>query len=276
MIELLIAVVLSSIVFLAALYVLKGQRTTYITQQAKTEAQEAVERAHGELLDKIRVAGYQIPPDVAAIVPYYVPDGPDSIKVAANYENYNAPLRKSINPNAPKIEVTKATTPRWRGGTNVMVRKISGDTIYTCWTGVDTIIERPLHYEFWLADSNKIFYTFPESSRVTTFNSYTYKVATDAEGIPYLGMRINDTDSLYRLIDGVEDITLTYETRGDTTDRNTMPDDSLGYIYAVNLEIKCRSTTQDFTHTDTLYNDHYWRTELKSQVVVLNLAIERR
>ncbi len=277
LIELLIASGMALTIFLAVAMFLNTQRKTYNTQQSKAEAQEAVERVHGELLDKIRVSGYMIPSDVYTIVPYHVADGPDSIKVTGNYENYYAPARKPVAIHTSKIEVTKVSTPRYREGMRVMIRKTVGDTIFTCWSTVDTLKEKAEHFEFWVGDTSNIVYDFPESSRVSTFNSYTYKVVDPGgDDPPYFAVRINAQDTLYRLVNGIEDITLTYETKNDTTERDSLSTDSLEYIYAVNLTVQARSLTADRMHIDSLYGDNFWRATLTSQIVVLNLAIDRR
>lgn len=279
LIELLVALGLSSIIVIAVITLMSNQRRTYNTEHAQTEAQQAVSRVHGEFLDKIRLAGYMTPKSRPSIIPYPVTDGPDSIKVFSNYDNFVEGSVGSIWPGDDYI-YTKAND-RWRyyHGTNLMLRKPKTDSVITTWTPVDTAFTFGFFGQkyvcFKISDSTSIYRKFPSGTRVNIFNSYTFKVINDG-GTPYFGMVINDQDTVYRLVEGVENITITYETRNDTTDRRTLPTDSLDLIHTINLEIEARSITQDRRHIDPDKGDHYWRTKMYSSVVVLNQAIDRR
>ena len=281
LIELMIAMIITGVIMASLTGLLNSQRRGYMSQQAKAECEESVSRVHGELLDKIRIAGYMIPHSFVPIQPYYVASGPDSVKVTGNYDNF---IEKSVLnfSHGSDVVYTKAS-PRFRytPGMKLMIQSPPADTIYTFWSEVDTAVQFTFFGTKYIAFSLEDTATadFPAGSRVSTFNEYVFKVGFDTSGddtLGYFGVRVNDATAMVRLVDGIEDITLTYETRTDTTDHVTFPADSLKYIYAVNLDIVSRSITSDAKYTDPVYGDHYKRSELSSQVVVLNVALAKK
>jgi len=278
LIELVVAMFLGVMVVGLFIYLSNNQRKSFTTQKAKEESQESVSRIHGELLDKIRMAGYQIPDTFDAILPFYNPGGSDSIRVMANYDNFMRTNKITIHDSSTWVITEFDERFRYRPGMKLMVRAAGNDPIIEGWAEVDTF-----QVFSWGGVKHIIFYlddpisgSYATGSRVTLFNSYTFKVVSDSSGNSKCLFTINGIDKEYVLVEGVEKLRLTYELKNDTTDHNTFPAESLGNIYAVNLEVESKAKTADYEYTHPDYGDNYRRNILNSQVVVLNLAIEKR
>lgn len=278
LLELLIAMFLGLIVVGMIIYIFSGQRKGFITQKAREESQESVSRIHGELLDKIRMAGYMVPESVDAIVPFHVTDGPDSIRVTGNYDNFITTTSYATVDSSTWVIVKYNDRFRHRPQMHLYIKEIKKDSVREEWEVVDTSYifswSGNTHIVFFLED--KLGAAYPVGSRVSVFSSYTFKIKEDNNGEPYCAFTLNGIDRDYILVEGIEDMTLTYETRGDTTDRVTFPAESLEYIYSVNIEVESRAQTPDYEYEHPVYDDHYRRETLKSEVVVLNNSIERR
>lgn len=277
-IELLIALTLGAIVIGMLIYVSTGQRKGFLTQKAREESQESVSRIHGELLDKLRIAGYMTPESVPAIVPYPVTDGPDSVRVTGNYDNYTSTTYMATSDSSTWIVAYHNDQYRYSSGMKIYMVNRKNIPPIERWQEVDTAVVFAFSGQklilFHLTGT--IGKKFPAGSRISTFNSYTFKSTIDNSGQPYCGYTMNGIDKDHVLVDGIVDMNLTYELRGDTTDRATLPADSLNYLYSVNLHIESKAKTADYEYTHPVYGDNYRRETLKSQVVVLNNAIERK
>ncbi len=278
LVELLIAAFLGVIIVGSLIYLITNQRRHFIAQQARAESQESAARLHGELLDRIRMAGYMIPRDLPPVVPYYVSDGPDSIKLTANYDNFVDKSFFALSGSTTTVVTKFDDRFRYRPGISLMVRKPGNEPIVTSWSPVDTAIVFSLsgNKYIWFKLAHSLGKNFPVGSRVNTFNSYVYKVVSDTTGIYSCIFRVNNENKEYVLVNGIEDIRLTYETKSDTVDRNTLPSDSLREIYIVNLEISARSLTPDYHYTHPDKGDNYRREKLESHVVVMNMVIKER
>lgn len=278
LIELLIAMILGTIVIGMIIYVAGGQRKNFIKQKSREESQESVSRMHGELLDKIRMAGYMIPSDVKGIIPYHVTSGPDSIRVTGNYDNFTSDLYQAVGSSSTFLVAKHNANYKYRKWMRLYLVNRKSNPPIESWAIVDTAIvftwsgEQLILFNIY----GTIGKAFPAGTRVSTFSSYTFKVKTDASGKKYCGFTMNGFNLDHILVEGIEDITFTYELRNDTTDRLTLPAESLEFIYSVNIELQSKAQTPDFKYVDPVYNDNYRRETLKSEVVILNHAIERR
>ncbi len=275
LIELIITMFLGVIVVGALIYISSGQRKGFLRQKSREESQESVSRIHGELLDKIRVAGHMIPDSVDAIVPFYVTDGPDSIRVTGNYDNFISTIKFGVSVGSDLVIAKYSDRFKYTQDMKLYIQKPFSEPIIEDCAEVDTAFVFYNSGEkliaFYLA--NGIARSYASGSRVSTFNSYTIKVKVDDDGNPYCAYTINGLDKEYVLVEGIEDLTLTYETRGDTTERTTMSPAS--NIYCVNIEVESRAQTADYQYVDTIHNDNYRRQKMKAEVVVLNLSIEK-
>ncbi|GEM_PF-2396963 len=281
LIELMIAMVIGSIIMASLIGIISSQRKGYITQQARAEAEESVSRVHGELLDKIRMAGYMIPNTVLAITPYYSATGSDSIRVAGNYDKFAVTAGLTISAGASYFFAYDSDDFKYTKGMKIMLVSPPDEFVDTFWAEVDTFYRFTIFTKKYLQINlkNIIPKTFPIGSRISTFNHYTFRVAQTVSGgdtIKYFAVRPNNQTSLIRLVDGVDDIAISYETRTDTLKMNTFPANSLEFVYAVNLDVQSRSRIKDRTYTDPIYNDHYRRSRLNTQIVILNLALDKR
>ncbi len=280
LIELMIAMFITAIIMAALIGLLNTQRKGYIAQQSRAECEESVSRIHGELLDKIRIAGYMIPTSFAGIQPYNVAGGADSIKVTGNYDNFMSESVLSIGAGNNAVYTKDSPRYRFTEGMKMMIVTPPREDMDTFWAEVDTAVKFNFfgtkYILFHLNDSTSV--SFPSGSRISTFNEFVYKVGLDIDGsdtIKYFGVKANDETEVTHLVDGIEDIQLTYETRIDTTDHDTFAFGSLGNIYAVNLFIETRAQTADRRYIHPIYGDNYRRADLYSQVVVMNVALEK-
>jgi hypothetical protein len=233
---------------------------------------------HGELLDKIRMAGYMIPSDVKGIIPFHVTSGPDSIRVTGNYDNFTSSLYQAVGSSSTFLVARHNSNYKYRKWMRIYLVDRTSIPPLERWAIVDTAIvfswsgQQLILFNI----AGTIGKAFPAGTRVSTFSSYTFKAKTDASGKKYCGFTMNGFNLDHILVEGIEDIRLTYELRNDTTDRLTLPPDSLQYIYSVNIELQSKAQTPDYRYVDPVYNDNYRRETLKSEVVILNHAIERR
>mgnify|MGYP000107445000 CR=1 FL=1 len=281
LIELLITMIITAIIVTALIGLLGGQRRGYISQQARIEAETAASRVHGELLDRIRMAGYMIPNGIPALVPGHSTSGPDSIRVAGNYENFVTSAAFNVAIGSWGFWCLDPGNFKPIAGVRLMIISPPDEV-------VDTFVTRITSYGrataggqdyiyFWL--QNIVPKAFPASSRVSTFNEYTYRIGREissADTIYYLGIRANNQTTLTKLVDGIEDLTITYETRIDTTKLNTFASHQLDNIYAVNIDVTARSKIKDRSYTHPDFGDHHRRSSLGSQIVVLNIALDKR
>lgn len=272
---------IAAIIMASLIGILSGQRKGYISQQARAEAEESVTRVHGELMDRIRMAGYMIPDGYNAITPYSATSGPDSIKIVGNYDNFTSLTFLNTPKYSENFFAKDAPNFKYTPGMRVMLISPLAEEVDTCWATVDTFIK------FMFSGSKFIYFTLqdsldrymPKESRVSSFNEYTYKVAYDINGtdtLRYFGVRYNNDSNIIRLVENIDDIQITYETRIDTTDMDTFSPDSMDFIYAVNLDVQSRSSIKDREYTDSIYNDNYRRSRLNTQAVILNIALDKR
>ena len=277
LIELMIGMVITAVIMAAFVGLLGDHRKTYIGQQSRAECEEAVSRVHGELLDKIRMSGYMIPDSISGVVPYPVSGGSDSIKVIGNYDNFIAQSLFNINVGDDEIYTLFNDRYRPHPGMHLMIRTPE-DTleprVYSgeVKTAITFLYSGTKYIYFEVEDTIK--QKFPAGSRVSLFNEYVYKVMPGADGEKVFGVRVND-GPFNEIVSGIENIDLTYETRGDTTDRDSLTADSLDLLFAVNLAVRAKSKTSDYSYTHPDFGDHFRRASLESKAVILNVAITK-
>lgn len=270
LIELLIALVISSILVAALYRTFIDQQKTYTVQDQVADMQQSVRVGIDQMTREIRMAGYGLGETILASFGVTDVNGFTSILTPGNNVNNTGKNDDSITV-IIAVEVAKLTETVAQGSSAIKVSYTgdfnSGTQKYLCLNGENNYLVQSV-------SSNTITLATPLleghliDEPIFLVKAVTYKLMPDPTNqmVPVLVKNENTGNGDQIVAENIEDLQFRYTlTDGSVTDSPTNPED----VRVVSASIKARTKMPDAQ----LSNDGYRRRELASVIKVRNLGL---
>ncbi len=268
-VELVVAMTISSILLVMIFQFLSTQTNSYIEAKQTAEMQQELRWAVNFISDHLKQAGNGVPPTCGWPV-LENSDGisgtPDSVSVLGSYKSLVVNTTQPMGNSGAPIKVTDASEI----GVGDLVVISDGTFQEIFMVTAITAGEVLLHSETEPYNPSKFLdHTYTSNSTLTVVTYYSFFVDVDEEGRSNLMVRTQAYDPQV-LIGDIDDFQLRFKMKDGSWEDEA---DEIYDIRMIEITIRAKSPNPLKNYIDPVYGDAYKRLEMKSIIIPKNIAI---
>jgi len=270
MMELLVAMALSSLLVVIMFRIFSDQSKSFLENRQAAELQQEMRWAINYLSDRIKLAGNGVPPTSYFTVVENFDGGPDytdSLAILGCYKNLIVTTDQPMGNEGSQVKVDN-TVGMAEGDLAII-----SDGTFTEVFMITGINSSHLWHDTFLPwnDDKKLDHRYLEGSSLTIATHYSFFVCDDEDGRLSLLVQTQNYPP-QPLISDVDDFQIRFKMKDDSW-QDEVTKEEIYDIRMVEILLRARTPREITGYVDPTYGDGYKRLEMKTIVVPKNITI---